>query len=57
MPCEVLLARLFALTPAEARLARCLSKGISIEEAAAALNIKVSTARTQLIPAVLKSDS
>jgi DNA-binding CsgD family transcriptional regulator len=48
LPCEVLLARLFALTPAEARLARCLSKGDTLKEAAMALKIKLSTVRSQL---------
>jgi DNA-binding CsgD family transcriptional regulator len=48
IPCEVLLTRLFQLTPAEARLARCLSNGSSMEEAASALKIKLSTARSHL---------
>ena len=48
MPCEVLLTRLFRLTRAEARLARLLSNGETLQEAAAALNIRMSTARTQL---------
>jgi DNA-binding CsgD family transcriptional regulator len=48
MPCEVLLAHLFNVTPAEARLAQCLSTGDTLEEAALVLNIKLSTARSQL---------
>jgi DNA-binding CsgD family transcriptional regulator len=46
MPCDVLMARLFHLTPAEARLARCLSTGETLEEAAAMVKVKLS--RTQL---------
>jgi DNA-binding CsgD family transcriptional regulator len=46
--CEVLMAHLFHLTPAEARLARYLSTGDTLEEAATMLKVKLSTARTQL---------
>jgi DNA-binding CsgD family transcriptional regulator len=48
LPCEVLMVHLFNLTPAEARLARCISTGDAVEKAAATLKIKLSTARTQL---------
>jgi DNA-binding CsgD family transcriptional regulator len=48
VPPEALLRRLFELTPAEARLAQGLSRGESLEEVAQALNVKMSTARTQL---------
>jgi len=48
MPSEASLRSLFDLTSAEARLARRLATGNSLEEAARALSIKMTTARTQL---------
>ncbi|WP_150131432.1 helix-turn-helix transcriptional regulator [Caulobacter mirabilis] len=42
------IARRFGLAPAEARLAELLVNGESLAEAAAALDIKLSTARTRL---------
>ena len=48
MPSEALLRRLFDLTPAEARLAQALARGDSLEQVAQALNVKRTTARTQL---------
>jgi DNA-binding CsgD family transcriptional regulator len=54
LSCEVLLARFFALTPAEARLARCLLKGDTLEEAASALNIKLQTARNHHLRSVFR---
>lgn len=44
---EVLQA-LFDLTPAEARLARALANGASLDETAARLEVRVSTVRSQL---------
>lgn len=43
-----LLVRLYGLTPAETRLAALLARDHALEEAAAALGIAVSTARTHL---------
>ena len=43
-----LLQSLFALTPAEARLAEQFANGISLTEVADNLRITVATARTQL---------
>jgi DNA-binding NarL/FixJ family response regulator len=48
IPSESLLRRLFDLTPAEARLAQALTCGDSLEEVAERLNVKMTTARTQL---------
>jgi DNA-binding CsgD family transcriptional regulator len=42
------LRELYALTAVEARLAACLSRGKSIEEAAAAMGVTVNTARAYL---------
>jgi DNA-binding CsgD family transcriptional regulator len=57
LPCEVLLARFFALTPAEARLARCLLKGDTLKEAATVLKIKPLTAQNQLSSLFRKTDT
>jgi len=48
VPSESMLRRMFDLTPAEARLAQSLTRGDSLDEVAQALNIKMTTARTQL---------
>jgi DNA-binding CsgD family transcriptional regulator len=48
VPSESMLRRIFDLTPAEARLAQSLTRGDSLDEVAQALNIKMTTARTQL---------
>jgi DNA-binding CsgD family transcriptional regulator len=48
VPSERVLQKLFQLTPAETRLARSISSGDTLEEAARTLGIKVCTARTQL---------
>lgn len=48
VPSERVLQDLFQLTPAETRLARSISSGGTLEEAAKTLGIKVCTARTQL---------
>jgi DNA-binding CsgD family transcriptional regulator len=48
IPSEASLKTLFDLTPAEARLAQLLACGDSIEEVAQTLQIKMTTARTQL---------
>jgi len=45
---ESLLRATFGLTPAEARLARALVTGVSVEQVSAVLNISVNTARSQL---------
>jgi DNA-binding NarL/FixJ family response regulator len=45
---EIILRRLFALSPAEGRLAHCLVQGRTVAEASRALGISVHTARTQL---------
>jgi DNA-binding CsgD family transcriptional regulator len=48
VPSEHVLQRVFDLTPAEVRLAQGLARGDSLEEVAAAVGIKITTARTQL---------
>jgi DNA-binding CsgD family transcriptional regulator len=48
LPSEARLRQLFDLTPAEARLARGLARGDALEEVAGELNIKMTTARSQL---------
>ena len=48
VPPEALLRRLFDLTPAESRLARKLARGDSLEEVAQSLDVKMTTARSQL---------
>src|SRR5262245_29095508 len=47
-PKPSLLAKLFGLTPAEAKLASLMTEGISVEQAAEALEISRETARNQL---------
>jgi DNA-binding CsgD family transcriptional regulator len=47
----------FDLTWAEVRLAQSLARGLSLEEAAGHLNIKMSTARTQLAAIFQKTGS
>ena len=48
IPSEALLSRIYNLTPAETRIAQGISRGDSLEEIAANLAIRISTARTQL---------
>jgi len=48
VPSEHVLQRAFDLTPAEVRLAQGIARGHSLEEVAAAIGIKITTARTQL---------
>jgi len=48
VPSEHLLRRVFDLTNAEARLAQGVARGDGLEEVAARLGIKISTARSQL---------
>src|SRR5262249_273014 len=48
VPSEHLLRRVFDLTNVEARLAQRVARGDGLEEVAARLGIKISTARSQL---------
>ena len=48
VPSASLLGEYFDLTPAEARLAQIIAQGGTLDEAAQMLDIKMSTARTQL---------
>jgi len=48
IPSEALLHAYFDLTPAETRLAQTLARGNSLEETASFLDIKMSTAKSQL---------
>jgi DNA-binding CsgD family transcriptional regulator len=57
VPSAVRLKALFDLTAAEARLAQRLARGDSVEEAAQALSIKMTTARTQLAAVFAKTDT
>ncbi|MCU0899964.1 MAG: helix-turn-helix transcriptional regulator [Cypionkella sp.] len=54
-PERTVLRRLFDLTPAEAELARSLATGLSLDEAALALNISRNTARAHLRAVFSKS--
>jgi DNA-binding NarL/FixJ family response regulator len=49
------LARLLDLTPSEARIARSLALGLSLDDAAAASEVTVSTARTYLKQVFMKT--
>lgn len=40
--------RLFALTPAEAKLVRCLASGLTLEQAAVELGVRIETVRSRL---------
>ncbi len=51
------IAKVFGLTPAEARLAEALSGGATIAEAADGLGIRVNTARNQLSAIFRKTDT
>ena len=55
VPSEAVLQRLFDLTAAEARLACSISGGETLEDAAAVLGIKISTARCQLAKVMEKT--
>lgn len=57
VPSGQLLQEYFDLTLAEVKLAQGLARGSSLEEAARQLNIKMSTARTQLASIFAKTDS
>jgi DNA-binding CsgD family transcriptional regulator len=57
LPSEERLKSLFDLTGAEARLAQRLATGDSVEEVAQRLNIKMTTARTQLAAIFAKTDT
>jgi DNA-binding CsgD family transcriptional regulator len=48
VPSEEALRSVFSLTGAEARVAQGLAQGDSLEEIAAVLGVRISTARTQL---------
>jgi DNA-binding CsgD family transcriptional regulator len=54
-PSEELLAELFGLSPAEARLAQQIARGDSLEDIAADAGIKMSTARSQLASVFYKT--
>ncbi len=54
-PALLLLQDLLGLTPGEARIARALAEGASLDEAATALGITINTARTQLKGAFAKT--
>jgi len=57
VPAAQPLQEYFDLTLAEVRLAQSLARGLSLEEAARYLNIKMSTARTQLAAVFAKTGS
>jgi DNA-binding CsgD family transcriptional regulator len=57
VPSEARLRALFDLTAAEVRLAQRLARGDSVEEAAQALSIKMTTARTQLAAVFAKTNT
>jgi DNA-binding CsgD family transcriptional regulator len=57
VPSEARLKVLFDLTGAEARLSQHLARGLSVEEAAQLLNVKITTARTQLAAIFAKTDT
>ena len=55
--CESLLQRLFSFTPAEARLARELLRGNSIEDSSCQIGIRPNTAQNQLKSMFSKTNS
>lgn len=57
VPPAQLLQECFDLTSAEVKLAQNLARGLSLEEAARHLNIKMSTARSQLAAIFAKTGS
>jgi DNA-binding CsgD family transcriptional regulator len=57
VPCAQVLQRVFDLTQAEVRLAQGVARGDSLEEVAAGLGIKISTARTQLASIFAKTQT
>ena|ERR1043165_3888048 len=57
VPSAQSLQEYFDLTSAEVKLAQSLARGLSVDEAAGQLNIKMSTARTQLASIFAKTDS
>lgn len=57
VPSEALLHAYFDLTPAETRLAQTLALGNSLEETAAFLDIKMSTAKSQLASIFAKTNT
>jgi DNA-binding CsgD family transcriptional regulator len=57
VPSAESLQEYFDLTSAEVKLAQSLARGLSLEEAARHLTIKMSTARTQLASIFAKTDS
>src|SRR5262245_5458779 len=57
VPSENVLQRVFDLTNAEVRLAQGVARGDSLEEVAARLGIKISTARTQLASIFAKTQT
>lgn len=52
-----LLTDIFAMTPAEARLAACIGTGVSLEAAADSLSVSKETARSQLKQVFAKTDT
>jgi DNA-binding CsgD family transcriptional regulator len=57
VPSATLLGEYFDFTPAEARLAQIIAQGSSLDEAAQALGIRMSTARTQLASIFAKTNT
>jgi len=57
VPSEQMLRSIFDLTPAEARLAQSLSRGDSLEHVAQSLNIRMTTARSQLAAIFAKTQT
>ena len=57
VPSASLLGEYFDLTPAEARLAQIIAQGGTLDEAAQMLDIKMSTARTQLASIFAKTNT
>jgi DNA-binding CsgD family transcriptional regulator len=52
-----LLARSFGLTPAEAKLAALIGKGLTLADAAVQLQVSIATVRNQLKAVFLKTDT
>jgi len=57
VPSEQMLRTIFDLTPAEARLAQSLSRGDNLEHVAQSLNIRMTTARSQLAAIFAKTQT
>ena len=57
LPAVDIIAALFDLTPAEARIARGIAQGLSLEDLAVQLGVSVATVRSHLKRAFVKTST